>query len=181
MGNPEEFEEFMAEQNESDRIARGGDKSTMWKGSQIPRWLWILALVMGLYAMWSLIAVDGATSIVQSAFKAGVTTEDDWACSMQTEEIQSKASRHTTVRHKPKTRLNNKDKRKNESGEQTVSRVRKKMWVSRFKYRIKLAPGRFELGATPCPTHVGGHLDQLWNSNKSYLSISLRVQDTFLK
>jgi hypothetical protein len=25
--------------------------------------------------MWSLIAVDGATSIVQSAFKAGVTTE----------------------------------------------------------------------------------------------------------
>ena len=55
------------------------------------------------------------------------------------------------------------------------------MWVSRFKYRIKLAPNRFELGATPCPTHVGGHLDQLWNSNKSYLSISLRVQDTFLK
>ena len=55
------------------------------------------------------------------------------------------------------------------------------VWVSRFKYRIKLAPGRFELGATPCPTHVGGHLDQLWDSNKSYLSISLRVQDTFLK
>ena len=136
VGNPEEFEEFMAEQNESDRIARGGNKSTMWKGSQIPRWLWILALVMGLYAMWSLIAVDGATSIVQSAFKAGVTTEDDWACSMQTEEIQSKASRHTTVRHKPKTRLNNKDKRKNESGEQTVSRVRKKIRTdSKFKDR----------------------------------------------
>jgi hypothetical protein len=136
VGNPEEFEEFMAEQNESDRIARGGNKSTMWKGSQIPRWLWILALVMGLYAMWSLIAVDGATSIVQSAFKAGVTTEDDWACSMQTEEIQSKASRHTTVRHKPKTRLNNKDKRKNESGEQTVSRMRKKIRTdSKFKDR----------------------------------------------
>ena len=52
------------------------------------------------------------------------------------------------------------------------------LWVpvSRFKYRIKVAPGRFELGATPCPTHVGGHLDQLWNSNKSCLSISLRVQ-----
>ena len=55
------------------------------------------------------------------------------------------------------------------------------MWVSRFKYRIKVAPSRFELGATPCPTHVGGHLDQLWNSDKSYLSIPLRVQDTFLK
>ena len=40
---------------------------------------------------------------------------------------------------------------------------------------------RFELGAALCPTHVGGHLSQLWDSNKSYLSISSRVQDTFLK
>ena len=43
------------------------------------------------------------------------------------------------------------------------------LWVSRFKYKIKVAPCRFELGATPFLTHVGGHLDQLWNSNKSYL------------
>ena len=63
----------------------------------------------------------------------------------------------------------------------TISNSYRYMWVSRFKYMIKVAPGRFELGATPCPTHVGGHLDQLWNSNRSYLSISLRVQDTFLK
>ena len=32
-----------------------------------------------------------------------------------------------------------------------------------------------------CSTHAGGHLDQFWDSNKSYLSISSRVQDTFLK
>ena len=59
--------------------------------------------------------------------------------------------------------------------------VRNQMWVSRFKYRIKVARGRFKLVATPCPTHVGGHLDQPWNSEKSYLSILVRVKDTFLK
>ena len=43
------------------------------------------------------------------------------------------------------------------------------MWVSRFKYRIKLAPAKFELGFTSCPTYVGEHLNQLWDSNKTPL------------
>jgi hypothetical protein len=34
------------------------------------------------------------------------------------------------------------------------------MWVSRFKYKIKVAPAKFELGATSCPAHVGEHLNQ---------------------
>ena len=45
------------------------------------------------------------------------------------------------------------------------------VWVSRFKYRIKLAPAKFKLGVAPCPAHVGEHLNQLWDSNKSPLSI----------
>ena len=55
------------------------------------------------------------------------------------------------------------------------------MWVSRFKYRIKVAPVKFESGATSCLAHVGEHLNQFWDSNKSPLSIWLRVQETFLK
>ena len=47
------------------------------------------------------------------------------------------------------------------------------MWVSRFKYGIKVAPAKFELGVTSnsCPAHVEEHLNQLWDSNKSPLSI----------
>ena len=55
------------------------------------------------------------------------------------------------------------------------------MWVSRFKNRINQAQVKFELRAACCSTHVGGHPDQLWDCNKSYLSISLRVQDTLFK
>ena len=127
VGNPKEFEEFMKEQNEKEKKAEEGGENTMWKGSQIPVWVWLLALAAGLCAVWSLIAVDGATSILQTALEKKMVTEDDWVCSMQTEEVQSKASRNTTVRHKPKTRLNSKDKRENENGEQTVARVRKKI------------------------------------------------------
>ena len=112
VGNPKEFEEFMIEQNEKDTRAEEGGENTMWKGSQIPVWVWLLALAAGLCAVWSLIAVDGATSVLQTAFEKGMVTKDDWVCSMQTEEVQSKASRNTTVGHKPKTRLNSKDKRK---------------------------------------------------------------------
>lgn len=39
--------------------------------------------------------------------------------------------------------------------------------MSKFKYRIKIAPTKFESGITSCPAHVGGHLNQLWDSNKS--------------
>ena len=41
------------------------------------------------------------------------------------------------------------------------------VWVSRFK----VAPAKFELGATSCPARVGEHLNQLFDSNKSPLSI----------
>ena len=32
------------------------------------------------------------------------------------------------------------------------------LWLSRFKYRIKFAPTKFELGVKSCPAHVGRHL-----------------------
>ena len=47
---------------------------------------------------------------------------------------------------------------------QSVSIVHVGEHVCMFKYTIKLAPAKFELGVVPCPARVRGHLNQLWGS-----------------
>ena len=56
-------------------------------------------------------------------------------------------------------------------GEEAKGRSNGHLWVGRFKYRIKIAPARFELGFASCPAHVRRHRNQLWSSNSSPFSI----------
>jgi transposase InsO family protein len=96
---------------------------------------WVLAIAAALWLDWRALVVAGITQAAKASWEswkrkidgASNNVREQHCASIEHETEEEGALRHTTVRHKPKTTLKAGDIRKEETGRQSIERIREQI------------------------------------------------------